>query len=59
VFRVNPGLNRWTICPNQGQERQIPQKKKGQKKKANGTCGRWKNARVERSGTLYYPCIFT
>jgi hypothetical protein len=36
----------------------LPQKKKPEKKKASVLAGRGKKARVERSGTLYYPCFF-
>jgi hypothetical protein len=36
----------------------LPQKKKPKKKKAVGLDRRGKKARVERSGTLYYPCFF-
>jgi hypothetical protein len=36
----------------------IFKRKKGQKKKAIAKCGRGKNARTQRSGALYYPCIF-
>jgi hypothetical protein len=36
----------------------IFKRKKGQKKKAIVQCERGKNARTERSGALYHPCIF-
>jgi hypothetical protein len=36
----------------------IFKRKKGQKKKAFFPCGRGKNARTQRSGALYHPCIF-
>jgi len=35
VFKVNPGLKYfWPICPEKGQKRQIPQKKKRTKKES-------------------------